>query len=84
MPTPFQNHINTKSTDTSIPDLSAALPPLTDECQIGFGPHRYMKLADVPVSFFEWMVTEQAHYPRVSRSQKWIRVMDWLRSKRKD
>jgi len=84
MPTPLQNYTNATASDTSIPDMSVALPPLTDECQIGFGPHRYMRLADVPVSFFVWMVKEQNEYPRVSRSTQWIRVMDWLRSKRKD
>jgi len=70
--------------DTSMPDLSSAPAPLTDEDIIGFGPHRYMRLGDVPVSFFVWMVKEHNEYPRASRPPQWTRVIEWLRGKRID
>lgn len=76
--------IHNHEPDTSTPDMSAAPPPLTDECQIGFGPYKYMRLGDVPVSFFVWMVKEHNEYPRASRPLQWIRVIEWLRSKRRD
>jgi len=80
MTNPYTSHIRTQE-DRSLPDLSSIPAPLTDDDIIGFGTYRYMKLADVPVSFLEWMVDSMIEYPRVERSLRWMQVIDWIKSK---
>jgi hypothetical protein len=65
-----------------LPDLSSIHAPLTDDDLMGFGEHRDKKLKDVPLKYFTWMVDEINNYPRVRRSPRWIRVIDYIKSKK--
>lgn len=67
--------------DRSLPDLSAAPSPLSDDDPCGIGIHKDTPLREVPISYFAWMVRQQAEYPRESRSPQWIRVIQYIRSK---
>lgn len=80
MPNPYTDIINT-SEDRSITDLSSIPAPLHDDDIIGFGAYSNRPLNVVPISYFEWMVTEMKTNPRVARSARWTQVIAWLKSK---
>ena len=76
----YYNLIGVKE-DVSGPDLSRMERPLTDDDVVGFGIHKDVKLRDVPIDYLVWMVENQAEYPRLQRSRRWVMVMAWIRSK---
>ena len=82
MPVSYSTLIHVKE-DRSLPDLSSAPAPLTDDDVVGFGRFRDTKLSKVPVWYIAWMVEQVTDYPRVARSERWIQVIEWLKSKKK-
>ncbi|HMR88759.1 MAG TPA: hypothetical protein PKD51_11430 [Saprospiraceae bacterium] len=81
MSNPYTSTIRTQE-DRSLPNLSHLPSALTDDDVIGFGQFAEMKLSEVPIWFFTWMVKQQTEYPRVDRSARWCLVIEWIKSKK--
>lgn len=68
--------------DRSLPDLSGAKAPITDESICRFGKWKGTAFKDIPIEYLEWMVDEQVAKPLWSGPEGWQDVMDWIRSKK--